>query len=233
LNAFAIRAQVDDRTHFSRRLLTQHLETMPIRIRPARTQLRERSFSFDPRVLSAPDGTVLNGYWQSEAYFSDIRAQILDDFQFIDPPDSANEDMASCIRESTAVSLHVRRGDYVTNQRHGTKPIDYYASALGMMSARVCEPHFFVFSDDPSWCKQNLHIDYPTIYVDHNNADTGYKDLGLMSQCQHHIIANSSFSWWGAWLNRNPDKIVVAPEQWFADPSIDTDDLYPADWIKA
>jgi hypothetical protein len=233
LSAFAIRAELDDRDHFSRRLLTRLQETMPIPARGIRTQLREQSFSFDPRVLSAPDGTVLHGYWQSELYFSDIRARIVDDFQFIEPPDAVNQAMAARIHDVTAVSLHVRRGDYVTNQRHGTKPLDYYSAALEIMSAKIDEPHFFVFSDDPSWCKQNLRIEHPTTYIDHNNADTGYKDLGLMSQCRHHIIANSSFSWWGAWLNRYPDKIVVAPERWFADASIDTGDLYPPEWLKA
>lgn len=150
--------------------------------------------------------------------------------------DVTNEQVAQNILSVNAVSLHVRRGDYVSNltinQFHGTCSLEYYNQAIAQIAKKVETPHFFVFSDDPEWVKSNLKIDYSITIVDHNNADKNYEDIRLMSLCKHHIIANSSFSWWGAWLCRNPNKIVIAPLKWFNDKSINTTDLIPDGWIK-
>jgi hypothetical protein len=100
------------------------------------------------------------------------------------------------------------------------------------MTERVVAPHFFVFSDDPAWAMAHLRLDHPVTFVTHNGTARDYEDLRLMSLCQHQIIANSSFSWWAAWLNPNPDKIVMAPRRWFHDPSLDTRDLLPEKWLK-
>ena len=134
------------------------------------------------------------------------------------------------------MSIHVRRGDYVsdaiTQEIHGLSPLEYYAAAIQHIAHVAVQPHFFVFSDDPSWVRQNLHIDYPTTYVEHNTADRNYEDLRLMSLCRHHIIANSTFSWWGAWLGSNRAKMVIAPKRWFNTPDKDTRDLIPRSWIQ-
>lgn len=124
-----------------------------------------------------------------------------------------------------SVSLHVRRGDYVRNSRtnatHGVCSIEYYQSAIEYILERVKHPILYVFSDDIEWVKQNLRTHLPTEYIDHNQGAASHFDMRLMSLCRHHVIANSSFSWWGAWLNPDPNKIVIAPRKWFA-ANIDT-----------
>jgi len=132
-----------------------------------------------------------------------------------------------------AVSLHVRRGDYVldklTNTVHGVCDIDYYTEAIGRMTAAISDPRFYIFSDDMEWAKTNLSINrFPVAYIDHN-ASADYEDIRLMYSCKHHIIANSSFSWWGAWLNNYGGKKVIAPKKWFR--SLTNDDLIPDGWL--
>jgi hypothetical protein len=136
------------------------------------------------------------------------------------------------------VSVHIRRGDYVTNSHtnavHGTCSLEYYENAINYISEKVKAPHFFVFSDDYKWALENFkNRSYPVTCIS-NNADKNYEDLTLMYNCKHHIIANSSFSWWGAWLNPNEDKIVIGPKQWFKSKkqSTDTKDVMPKEWVK-
>ena len=134
-----------------------------------------------------------------------------------------------------AVSLHVRRGDYLSNPKskaaHGTCSPEYYRAAIRHMAEVTKQPCFFVFSDDMDWVRQHLQIDYECQYIEHNSGTESYNDMRLMSLCRHHIIANSSFSWWGAWLNQRTDKIVIAPQQWFMNDNV-TQDLYPQGWVK-
>jgi hypothetical protein len=198
--------------------------------------LAEKHYHFDSSVLKAPDNTLLDGYWQSAKYFEDVADQIRQDLSFKAEPDDINRKFSQQITGVTAVSLHVRRGDYVSdasaNQFHGTSPLVYYNAAVDHIASKIKDPHFFVFSDDPAWCKENLKTDYPTTYIEHNTGAKSFEDMRLMSQCQHHIIANSSFSWWGAWLNPSKDKIVIAPKKWFNDKDVDTSDLIPAEWTR-
>jgi hypothetical protein len=133
-----------------------------------------------------------------------------------------------------AISLHVRRGDYANNPKtkatHGLCSLDYYQASVRQMAQKVARPHFFIFSDDMEWVQGNLKIDFPCVFVEHNRGAESYNDMRLMSLCKHHIIANSSFSWWGAWLNPNMEKIVIAPRKWFASQTA-VPDLFPAGWI--
>jgi len=197
---------------------------------------RERHFHFDPDVMSLPDGSCLDGYWQSELYFADVRDRVRQEFSFRTQPIGRNAELISEIDSCSAVSLHVRRGDYVTdpsaNAVHGVCTLDYYCKAIDYIKERVPNPVFFLFSDEPEWAKKNLEFCGPSIAVDHNGPESGCEDLRLMSRCAHHIIANSSFSWWGAWLNPNSNKIVVAPKKWFSDGLRDTSDLIPVNWVK-
>lgn len=199
---------------------------------------RERGFAFDPEVKSLPDNTYLDGYWQSERYFSDTDAEMRRDFEIVTPPTAQNAEWLARIRgDAGAVSIHVRRGDYVTNASanavHGTCTLDYYMRAAQHVVERIgVNPTFYVFSDDPDWVAENLHLGYHTAYVRHNDAAHNYEDLRLMSACRHHVIANSTFSWWGAWLNSSADKRVVAPLQWFRDEKMDTRDLMPPGWAR-
>lgn len=195
---------------------------------------REPHHNFDPNALKQPNKTYLIGYWQTEKYFADIRPTILADFSFRDEPTRKNQQLLKAIAQSPSVSIHVRRGDYISNPNankfHGTKDTAYYQTALQAVLKKVKNPHLFVFSDDPEWCKQNLRFKQPTTYVEGNKK--GYEDMRLMMHCDHNIIANSSFSWWAAWLNTNPEKIVVAPKQWFNDPTVNVGDVLPKSWLK-
>jgi hypothetical protein len=137
-------------------------------------------------------------------------------------------------QEPAAVSLHVRRGDYasnpVTNQYHGTCSLRYYLDAVSTLVSLGVQPRLFVFSDDIPWAQASLRFDFPVTFVGHNPASADHEALRLMSMCRHHIIANSSFSWWGAWLGSHPDKVVIAPRKWFNGATHDTRDLIPASW---
>ncbi|MEW6386379.1 MAG: alpha-1,2-fucosyltransferase [Thermodesulfobacteriota bacterium] len=196
----------------------------------------ERQFNFDPEILNLPDHVYLQGFWQTEKYFKPIEEVIRKDFRVKIPPSEANKRMIDIITGKNSVSLHIRRGDYVwdekTQQIHGNCSLDYYARAVKLMGEKHRDMHLFVFSDDMGWAKNNFRSDYPLTLVDINDDSHNYEDLRLMSLCQHQIIANSSFSWWGAWLNRNPDKLVIAPRQWFAHTGFNTCDLIPDDWLK-
>lgn len=197
---------------------------------------RERSFGFDPGVLEQRAPVVLEGYWQSEKYFRDLGDAIRRDFTPVAEPDAANRAMLDRIQGTCAVSLHVRRGDYVTNPQaaafHGSCSPEYYRQAVDRIADRAGPLTLFVFSDDQDWVRANMHFAHPSVHVDCNPAARGVWDMHLMKNCRHHVVANSSFSWWGAWLNPWPGKMVVAPGRWFTDASIDTSDLIPSAWIR-
>jgi Glycosyl transferase family 11 len=194
----------------------------------------EPHFHYWPGMRSISGSVYLQGYWQSEKYFSDVADVIRADFSFKMPLSEANMQLVAQINNVEAVSLHVRRGDYVanpkTNATHGLCTLEYYRDAVRYISERIKTPEFFVFSDDIEWVKANLKIKHSCHYIDHNHDKESYNDMHLMSLCRHHIIANSSFSWWGAWLNPSPEKIVVAPLEWFANNNV-VDDLFPAGWV--
>ena len=197
---------------------------------------KEKYFHFDPLVLEASDNVYIDGYWQSEKYFIDIKEILYREFTIKYPQDLKSREITNMIENSESVSLHIRRADYIQNELtydiHGVCNLEFYYDCVNLLLEKISNPHFFIFSDDHQWVKQNLKLDYPMTFVDHNDASKNYEDLRLMSQCKHNIIANSTFSWWGAWLNQNPDKIVYAPQKWFNDSSRDTKDLIPDQWIK-
>lgn len=203
---------------------------------PRRGEVCERFFHFDPAMLTVGPNAYLNGYWQSEKYFEGIEDIIRQEFTFQCKPDARNEELLRRISTTNSVSLHVRRGDYVsdpvTHETHGTCPPGYYQRAVELIAAKIGQPHIFVFSDTPEWVKNNLSFNFPSTLVIHNSGDSSFEDLRLTSHCKHHIIANSSFSWWGAWLNSSPEKIVIAPKKWFANEDLDSHDLIPPGWIR-
>lgn len=195
----------------------------------------EPQLTYWPQITLVPDPCYLMGYWQTEKYFKSIANTIRQDFSYKAPLSGRNEEIATRIRNSNAVSLHVRRGDIAANPAvlavHGLCSLEYYRQAVEYVAARVDRPEFFIFSDDAPWVRENLAITHPCNYVDNNKGSDSYIDMRLMSLCRHHIIANSSFSWWGAWLNPREDKIVVAPERWFA-AALDSSDIVPPSWVK-
>jgi hypothetical protein len=192
--------------------------------------IREKDFSkFDPNILEARGNIYLEGCWQSEKYFADIKDIIKNEFTVKYFQNLYSRRMSKLIAEKNAVSLHFRRGDYIDNNL--TCPLNYYTKAISYIASKVDDPHFFVFSDDHEWIKSNFKIYYPFTEVDQNDHSKNYEDLRLISQCRHHIIANSTFSWWGAWLSDYPKKIVVAPKVWFAKNEVYSDDICPENWV--
>lgn len=194
----------------------------------------EKNFKFDNSIFDLKDNIILSGYWQSEKYFVNIKKEILKDFIFkTSELGVRNRMLLKAILYNNSISIHIRRGDYVsdknTNQFHGVLSPHYYKSAIEIIKKRIKKPMFFFFSDDPQWAKKNLKIDN-SVYIDWNTGQDSWKDMALMSHCKHNIIANSSFSWWGAWLNQNDNKTVIGPKRWFQDKSIDTQDLIPKKW---
>jgi hypothetical protein len=194
---------------------------------------RERGLGYNADFETWGDDTYLHGYWQSEKYFADIADRIRADFTFPEISNSQNAEMADRIQNSHAISLHVRRGDYLALAAHVLCDQAYYEAALNrIMGDLPGTPTVYVFSDDPDWAKQNLPLPCEKVVVDFNGPETDYEDMRLMTLCQHNIIANSSFSWWAAWLNQNPDKRVTGPAQWFGDPKLHNPDILPDSWLR-
>jgi len=204
--------------------------------------IQEPHFHFANDMLKPYEANVhLSGYWQTEKYFSRISLRIRKDFRFAKPLSLRNDELAKQIANSESVSIHVRRGDYIsnniTNQYHGVCDLGYFQTAIRFIVDKIRNPTFFVFSDDMDWVTSHLKIEHKHYLVGHNQGTESYNDMRLMSLCKYNIIANSSFSWWGAWLNANEEKIVVAPKYWlnpnstwYKDWKVSMDDYVPANW---
>lgn len=197
--------------------------------------VKEPHFHYSPEVERVPSAGYFVGYWQSERHFADAAELIRLEFTPRQPLSGTNLEAARMIATRTAVSLHIRRGDYVSDPKvnllHGVCSLDYYRNAVIHIATRVEKPEFFVFTDDPGWVRDNLKLAFPTYLIAHNQ-DAPVEDLRLMSLCRHHIIANSSFSWWGAWLAGRPGQVVCAPQRWFGAYGHDTRDLVPERWAR-
>jgi hypothetical protein len=198
--------------------------------------LRQFNIGFNPKILELKGDIYLEGYWKNEKYFIDIEETIRKEFTLRNPLSQAAQEIKGAIfDEACPVSLHVRRGDYVevtgTLKYHGVCTPEYYRDALAYTSMRVPISRLFIFSDDIEWVKNNMTFDFPVTFV--SQADIpDYEELMLMSYCKHNIIANSTFSWWGAWLNMNEDKIIVVPKRWLAKTGTDYYEEIPLTWIK-
>jgi hypothetical protein len=245
LDRFKIKAElasnleIQNITHTIQRDLFSRFFNLIQRLLPYYRQrlIIERAPGFDLNILTKTSRSAyLDGYWQSEKYFSDIQEVIRKEFTLKSGLSPQSLEVAKDIGGNNSVGMHFRRGDYVssdeTRKYHGECSARYYEKCVKMVAKKVNRPHFFIFSDEPSWVTENLKINYPTTIVDHNGIEEDYEDLILMSRCKHFVIANSSFSWWGAWLGSFPNKIVVAPQKWFNDASLNTKDLIPESWIR-
>jgi Glycosyl transferase family 11 len=195
----------------------------------------EKSLAFDPHVMRLKAPVHLSGYFQSERYFAEIRHLLMNQFSPRLPLSSAHRAMAEAAAASPSISVHVRRGDYVSEARnlavHGSCSVAYYARAIEMLQSRYGPATCYFFSDDLDWVREHLPRPAQSVYVE-GNADAPEVDIHLMAACRHHVCANSSFSWWGAWLGWHPDKCVVAPARWFAAEELDAGDLVPATWLR-
>lgn len=195
--------------------------------------ISELSDNFDyEQIGNIKYSAYLDGYWQSYKYFEDISEQIKRIFTLNNPGNDYLE-LAKKIQSCNSVSVHIRRGDYVTNKQdvYYICGQDYYQKAINYINVRVDNPVYYIFSDDIGWVKDNLWFNGDVKYVSGKKL-TDCEELILMSKCNHNIIANSTFSWWGAWLNTNKEKIVISPKKWFKDETRNKKDLIPGDWIQ-
>ena len=193
---------------------------------------KEQHFHYTNEILNIPKHCRLNGYWQSELYFKSYAQEIREIFSFFNKLDKKNLLIAKDIKKNDSISIHIRRGDYLLKQNYNFNQDlrEYYIKAIEESSKYFSDPKYFIFTDDPLWVTENFIVDYSHIVVDINHGAKSFFDMYLMSLCKANIIANSSFSWWGAWLNNKKDKIIYAPNNWFKDKSICTDDLFPNSW---
>jgi hypothetical protein len=196
----------------------------------------ENQFNFNPEVLELPKNTYLDGYFQSEKYFIDYKYQIINYFNFRSMPDESNQKLINEISRANSVAIHIRRGDFVSNaainQYHGLCSINYYLQGINYLKSKLKNLVFYVFSDEMNWVKLNFNQAIDLNFVEINGIENGSADLRLMTFCKHHIIANSSFSWWGAWLSQNPNKIIITPQKWFVSNERNYEDVVPESWIK-
>lgn len=197
----------------------------------------EKQFSYDLQVRQLRLPIHLYGYWQSYRYFSSIQPLLNSTISQPLDFDQDNQSMLADIERHDAVCLHIRRGDYISNKHaaklHGVCSIAYYAAAIQYFSQHLSTPKFYIFSDDIDWAKHHLPFDADHCFVDINGPEKGHLDFWLMKACQHFIVANSSLSWWAAWLsNRDVQKQVIAPQDWFVSNQLDTSDLIPENWLR-
>lgn len=192
-------------------------------------------FGYDRLWSSLGDDLMIDGYFQSEKYFASIADVLTREFTPKDSLSASNNAIREQAQQTESVMIHVRRGDYVTDPKtlatHGVCSPAYYDASIQYLRERLIDPQFFVFSNDMEWARENLDLGKNAIYVEGNEKSPEI-DIYLMTQCSHHVVANSSFSWWGAWLSRDPCKLVVAPKHWFVTDKLNADELVPSGWVR-
>lgn len=207
--------------------------------RSSKTVQQDLSVGAHENMRKAFDNSYLVGVWQSESYFLQAIDLVREDFHFTGDLGVRNSCLLESIRSKKSVSIHVRRGDYVTNTHantvHGLCEKDYYQRALSYLAERFDGLNYYVFSDDIAWVKKNIVIPSPITFVEHNTGRKSHIDMRLMSACTHHIIANSTFSWWGAWLsesNSSDSGVIIAPKKWANRKSKALLEVIPQNWER-
>lgn len=198
---------------------------------------KEPHFHYDKNFFNSRKDVLLKGVWQSEKYFSTYQSHLREILILKEETIQNVKSKGEELQNENSVSIHVRRGDYlrlpVILEWHGVIDVEYYNNAIKLLQSKTEQPlKLYYFSDDPEWVETNLCTMWPGEVISKNSQNTGIEDFYLMSQCKHNIIANSSFSWWSAWLNINANKIVIAPKKWFGNAPYNTKDLIPESWIK-
>jgi hypothetical protein len=242
-NTKVIPAKIEDSRKIKKRTITPRIARRILR-KLGSDGYYNKSNYFDESWFEANDSIELNkkmnifvsGYFTDKKYFDNIKDQILEDFKLSVPLNESNITILNKIQNTNSVSVHIRRGDYVTNPFFTTVNLEYYHRAMKYMESLVENPKYFIFSDDMNWVKNNFSMMVNFEYVEINDMNTDFMELFLMSRCKHNIIANSTFSWWGAWLNPNTKKNVVAPYSWFEDEvsqaNYENNYLVPIEWTK-
>ncbi|MCL5784057.1 MAG: alpha-1,2-fucosyltransferase [Patescibacteria group bacterium] len=196
----------------------------------------ESDYGYNSSVKKVGTDAYLFGFWQSWKYFSKHSKTIKKDFKLREPLSKSAQLWLKKIEKLNSISVHIRRTDMAHNKHtrayHGICSLNYYQKAIKLVHQENPKITLFIFSDDIKWAKDNLRTNFKTYFVSQTKDLKDYEEMTLMSRCKHNIIANSSFSWWGAWLNDNPQKIVIVPKKWFQNPSINTKDLIPEQWLR-
>ncbi len=197
---------------------------------------KETSYNFNPNFFKLKKNIFLEGAWQSEKYFIEFKDILQENLVLKTNVIERVVDLAEKIKRQESVSVHVRRGDYLRKkiilEWHGVLELDYYQKALEIILKNNSSTKIYYFSDDIEWVENNLLPIYSGTIVSNKLSKNHFEDFHLMSSCKNNIVANSSFSWWAAWLNRNKSKIVIAPQKWFRTNKVDIKDLIPNSWIK-
>ena len=238
LNQFHIQADVcshqDIRQYTGHpilRKLNQLIHRFGINLFP--NHVHEKQFHFDKSILELKNKVYLEGYWQSAKYLNSIDSIIRKDFTFKNDVLAVNKALKEKIDTTKSVAIHIRRGDYVNNPLHNVFDMGYIEKAVQLMLDTVGKDvAFFIFSDDLDWCKNNLFTQDKNITRYYCDGGSSIEDFQLMSSCKHFITANSTFSWWAAYLSHNTQKIVITPQKWFNNSEVNTDDIIPDNWIK-
>lgn len=186
---------------------------------PKKTMCVEKTpYKYYPHFLDTEGDAYYDGYWQYHKYFDPVREEVLSAFQFVSDDDERNNNLIAQMNNTNFVSIHVRRGDYLESKEYkGICGIDYYKKAIALIRSNITNPTYLIFSNDIEWCRNNitpLLENSPVTFVDWNVGTSSFRDMELMSKCRANIIANSSFSWWAAYLNLNEAKLVVSPKKW-------------------
>lgn len=200
-----------------------------------RRYLEQEGLDFDERLLSlkVKKTLYLDGLWQGEFYFKDVEQTIREDLRIVPPTDPLNQRLSEKIRSCNSVSLHVRWFDAPDSEENHNVSLDYYRRAVALIEERIASPQYFLFSDDPeaALSKFNLSKNRMTVVAHNHGDENAYADLWLMSQCRHYVTANSTFSWWGAWLGGEADKIVITPDMEISGKTAwGFNGLIPANW---
>lgn len=239
LNNFSIKANIstDSYITYQKKVIGLFVTLLnPFLKKKILKRVIEKRFNYDSTINSCSDNSYLIGYWNSPKYFNEYADIIKKDFSFGLNLDDSDNKIAEKIRSTYSVFIHIRRGDYITNSEtnayHGVCGIEYYNKAVDIILEKNRNVIFFIFTDDPEWVKENFRVNAEFYIVSSESNSNTFRDLYLMTLCKNAIIANSTYSWWAAWLIENHDKIVIAPLKWYANNLIDITDLFPSSWIR-
>lgn len=242
LNISAEIASLDEIANIRRSSKTKIIENLKSKLRrkfkiKVPYIYREPLCGYDNSFWNLPDDVHICGNFISAKYFDQIRDVLIKEFTVKSELSRKTREMCEAINSCESVSIHVRRGDYAANPSttkfHGLVGVEYYSRAFKYIESNVSNPFYFLFSDDLEWARNNIISERPITFVDHVGPETSYEDMHMMKNCKHNIVANSGFSYWGAWLNENSRKTVVAPKKWIANDDVnELFDLIPKEWIR-
>ena len=198
--------------------------------------LKDVDFKFNSNLLNLQHPVFLDGYWQNELYFREYRQELINIFDIKSEINIETKQLLETITDSNSICIHIRRGDYITNTKaaniNGICSKDYYYQAINILTKNIDSPICYIFSDEPQWAKVNLEFEYQSVFVDINSKDNPELDFLLMRSCKYFIIANSTFSWWAAWLASFKEKKVIAPKTWFLNDILNKNMKLPENWIR-